>query len=147
MDFKKDRDRSFDFIRIIFMAVLINIPTDKRTKELLSVLLQDPQISLSNQIDSVNYGEGYELKYKNLSFRLYDDERSDQVAIDIDFKEGLLNWDKTFEKIIKQNPGKGVLKIEIDRHNKTSKEMQMEALRVIEEILKKENFSIAIELV
>jgi len=129
------------------MAVLINIPTDKRVKELLTVLLQDSQISLSSQIDSVHYGEGFELKYKNLFIRFFDDERSDQVRLDLDFREGRLNWDKAFEKIINQNRGKGVLKIEIDRHNEASKEIQMETTRIIEEVLKKENFSIAIESV
>lgn len=49
------------------MAVHLEITTDLRVKDLLPDLLDINGIEFSKEIDSVNYGEGFDLKYYGLT--------------------------------------------------------------------------------
>lgn len=125
------------------MAVQLEIVTDLRVKDLLPDLLDINGIEFSKEIDSVNYGEGFELKYNDLKLRLYDDERSDAALLDDDFRKGKLTWDQVFEKIVKNNIGKGLLKIEIDRHDNNPKDKQLDLAKAIIEKLKEKKYNVS----
>ncbi|NEN22824.1 hypothetical protein G3O08_04830 [Cryomorpha ignava] len=56
------------------------------------------KIEFIKEIDSDNYVEGFDLKYQDLSLRLYDDERSEEVLADIDFRNGKLTGIKPLKK-------------------------------------------------
>lgn len=124
------------------MAVYLEIATDLRVKDLLPDLLGINGIEFSKEIDSVNYGEGFDLKYYGLDLRLYDDERSDAALADDDFRKGELTWDQVFEKVVKNSSGKGLLKIEIERHDKCSKDKQLDLAKAIIEKLKEKKYNV-----
>ena len=122
------------------MSKNIEILTDLRVKDLLPILLKIPGVTSSGEIDSVNYGEGFDLTYKNLDLRLYDDLRSYEVMGDIDFQIGELSWDEAFQRIALTNKGHACLTIEIDRYEKETKEIQSEIRLKILDILKENGF-------
>ena len=72
------------------MAIYIKIATDLRVKDLLPYMQEIEKMWFSHEIDSVNYGEGYELKYMDLVLRLYDDIRSDAVLRDEEFRKATI---------------------------------------------------------
>jgi hypothetical protein len=109
------------------MAILIQILTDLRVKELLPILLEIPKLSFVKEIDSVNYGEGFDIKYGNLEIRLYDNQRSDEAMIDTEFLNGKINWDQAFEKVVNKFKGQVFLNIEIDRLDEQPKDERLDA--------------------
>jgi hypothetical protein len=109
------------------MAILIQILTDLRVKELLPILLEIPKLSFVKEIDSVNYGEGFDIKYGNLEIRIYDNQRSDEAMIDTEFLNGKINWDQAFEKVVNKFKGQVFLNIEIDRLDEQPKDERLDA--------------------
>ena len=123
------------------MAIHLEIKTDLRVKDLLPYILEVENIVFSYQIDSTNYGEGYELNFKDLELRLYDDDRSDETMMDLDFRTGKINWNEAFEKVVERKKGQGVLRIEVDRYEKHP-EIQQEAKKEIVDNLNKNGFAV-----
>ncbi len=119
------------------MSIHIEIKTDLRVKQFLSILLEIENIKLEYEIDSTNYGEGYHLTYKDLELRLHDTFRSDEAGCDIDFVNKEINWDQAFEKVVLKNAGDAFLEIEIDRDDDFEKNKQTELSELITDKLKK----------
>jgi hypothetical protein len=127
------------------MAILIKVLTDIRAKELLPTLLKLPKLNVVKEIDSLNYGEGFDITYEGLEIRLYDDYRSDEVMSDAEFLNGKISWDQAFDKAIIKFRGKVSLNIEIDRHHNQTKELRMEAATALSNLLKTSNFELTVE--
>jgi hypothetical protein len=128
------------------MAILIQILTDLRVKELLPILLEIPKLSFVKEIDSVNYGEGFDIKYGNLEIRLYDNQRSDEAMIDTEFLNGKINWDQAFEKVVNKFKGQVFLNIEIDRLDEQPKDERLDAATKISSFLKERNYESSVEI-
>jgi hypothetical protein len=128
------------------MAILIQILTDLRVKELLPILLEIPKLSFVKEIDSVNYGEGFDIKYGNLEIRLYDNQRSDEAMIDTEFLNGKINWDQAFEKVVNKFKGQVFLNIEIDRLDEQPKDERLDAAMKISGFLNERNYESSVEI-
>jgi hypothetical protein len=123
------------------MATHLEIETDLRVKDLLPYLLEIEKMHFSYEIDSANYGEGYELIYMDVILRLFDDDRSDEAMIDEDFINGKITWTQAFQKVVEKNKGQAVLKIELDRLDRFP-EIQQEAKKAIIDKLKIDGFKV-----
>lgn len=118
----------------------IEIQTDLRVHDLIDLLKKKCAIQDIREIDSVNYGEGYDFTYEEFPLRLYDDNRSDLVRVDTEFVSGKISWNESFEKVLQTMKGKGLLRIEIDRHNQYLKSKREKISSDIESFLIAEGF-------
>ncbi|MCX6180412.1 MAG: hypothetical protein NT150_00600 [Bacteroidetes bacterium] len=99
------------------MSKHIQIKTNQRVKELLPVLQSVKGVILNHAIDSLNHGEGYDLSFQDITFRIYDTERTDEVLMDKEFLNKTKSYEEVFNKVVLQNKDKSMLDLEIDRHD------------------------------
>ena len=125
------------------MAIYIEIKTDNRVKEIVPHLLEIDGFILTGEIDSMNYGEGFDFKYKDLSIRLFDDERTDEVLADENFQTNKETYEEVFSRIVDTNKGETTLRIEIDRFDQNT-DIQVEAADLIKQNLKTKKYDIAL---
>ena len=108
-----------------------------RVKDLLKVLqdIEGAQCHVLQEIDSVNYGEGYEVRIYGVKGRIYDDERSDEAMLDPDFIESKISWSEAMDRAAKKLQGEVWLKIEIDRWSESKVEIQESVIKSIKKYL------------
>jgi len=97
-------------------SITLRIITDLRVHDLINILKNVNGITNIRQIDSVNYGEGYDFEINDIPARIFDDIRSDMAVLDSDFIKGEIPWDQAFKRIMRRSEGNCYLTIEIDRH-------------------------------
>ena len=95
---------------------LIGIRTDDRVEVIVSCFVDALNWELLGEIDSDNYGEGYDLLYKGMEVRLYDDERSDEALHQI-YAGIFQDWEQAMEVAVAKMTGKVFLKFEVDRYD------------------------------
>lgn len=126
------------------MARYVSIQTDDRVHDIARLFDGHPDWVVLGEIDSVNYGEGYDLRFGDTPVRLFDTERSDEVLRDPRFKWGK-NWDTVFEDVVRRLQGKVSLWIEIDRYDETTAEPQEEAVVSTHELLTGAGYQVTID--
>jgi len=120
--------------------MLVRLKTDERVHEVIKIFQDALEWSVEGKIDSVNYGEGYDLRFCGVPVRLYDDERSDEVELRLARKtEG--SWDEIFRSVSRDMAGQVSLNFEIDRHDEASLQLHSQVARSIKEILIKGGYA------
>lgn len=116
-----------------------------RARELLSVLqmIEGAKCHIIHRIDSVNYGEGYEIRIYGVRGRIYDDDRSDEARQDKDFISERISWEEAMNRATEKMKGSVWLKIEIDRWSESKAEVQINVVRSIKDYLRKKEYNIA----
>ena len=127
------------------MEKTIEIKSDIRVVELLSILqsIEDAKCHVIHQIDSVNYGEGFEIRIYGVRGRIYDDDRSDVARQDEDFVAKEISWEEAMNRATKKMKDKVWLKIEIDRWSESKAEVQTSVLNSIKEHLMRKEYNVA----
>ena len=115
------------------MEKTIHVHTDMSVKDLLKVLqrIKDAQCHVLKEIDSVNYGLGFEIRIYGVKGRIYDDERSDEAMQDPDFVKNKISWSKAMKRAAKKLKGEVWLKIEIDRWSESKAPIQESVVKAI----------------
>nr|WKN34439.1 hypothetical protein K4G66_18850 [Tunicatimonas sp. TK19036] len=127
------------------MEKTIEVKSDMRVKELLSVLqmIEDAKCHVIQRIDSVNYGEGYEIRIYGVRGRIYDDDRSDEARQDKDFISKRISWEEAMNRAAEKMKENVWLKIEIDRWSESKAEVQANVVRSIRDYLRKNEYNVA----
>ena len=102
------------------MGQIIEIKTEQLVHEFVWIFNNETGIEIIKEIDSVNYGIGFDLSVQNIPCRLYDESIANGIEYD---KEGCL-------------------KIEIDRFNHFTENEQTNAADYIKGIIQQANFKI-----
>ena len=123
------------------MAIRLEVKTDLRVKDFVQFFACEKDWKILGEIDSMNYGEGYDLTFNSVPVRLYDDLRSDAALQHPNYKLGK-NWDEIFELIVKEFRGNAYVNYEVDRYDTTPLQDQEKAMSSIIHIVRERGFEI-----
>jgi hypothetical protein len=123
------------------MKTYLSVKTDLRVHDIVKYFEGTPGWTIIHEIDSLNFGEGYDLDYVGVRVRLFDDERSDEVLAHPKFKIGN-NWDEIFAEVQKRMTGQVSLHFEINRHLQANQRKATEAVLSIIKILKSQGLEV-----
>lgn len=117
------------------MGTWVTLRTDDRVRDVVPLFRQTEGVRIIREIDSANYGEGYDLEIGGVPARLYDDTRSDEAHADPQWKAGCCDWEEAFHHAARRLRGEAFLTFEIDRYDKHPEEARLRASQWIEQLL------------
>jgi hypothetical protein len=116
------------------MVRWVNVHTDDRVADIVRHFETAPGWKVLGAIDSVNWGEGYDLKWRGVPVRLHDEERSDKV---MSRRQGACvrgDWDRLFQVVVEEMSGKVTLTFAIDHWGEADPQLYpdvADAIRVV----------------
>ena len=117
------------------MPIYATIKTNLRVRDVATYFRGESGWQVLQEIDSVNYGEGYDLQYQSVKVRLYDSDRTEAVLVHPRVKSHE-NYQEIFVEAKKECAGRLFLYFEIDRCDESSPELQKKAFLSISIIVK-----------
>ncbi|MCA9399385.1 MAG: hypothetical protein KC618_06525 [Candidatus Omnitrophica bacterium] len=117
----------------------ISVKTERSVHQLKDLLLKSKDWKLDKEVDSMNFGEGYDLYYLSVPVRLYDEERTDAAILRMNTCGG--SWEDNFKTIQKQYKDKAVVEVVVDYDEQCSKDEVEKTAGAIKNLLLKNGFS------
>ena len=116
-----------------------------RVKSLLALLqkIDGAKCHVLQELDSLDYGEGYEIRIYGVVGRVYDDERSDEALTNADFINKKISWSEAMNEASKKLKGEVMLKIEIDRFSESKAEIQQDVIQSLKQELLSRKLNVA----
>ncbi|MCA9405986.1 MAG: hypothetical protein KC684_05570 [Candidatus Omnitrophica bacterium] len=117
----------------------ISVKTERSVHQLKDLLLKSKDWKLDKEVDSMNFGEGYDLYYLSVPVRLYDEERTDAAILRMNTRGG--SWEDNFKTIQKEYKDQAVVEFVVDYDEKLSKNDVEKTTAVIKTLLLDNGFS------
>ncbi len=121
--------------------MLVNLRTDDRVSDVVECFRNASGWSIVRAIDSVNFGEGYELEHRGTTVILYDDVRSDEVHRRL---HGVIRpefWEAEFPNVVADMRGEIDLTFDVDRWQRSSTTSQRDTVHTLAQVLRKAGYA------
>ncbi len=113
----------------------LQLRTDERVCNVVRHFERRAGWTIVREIDSANYGEGYDLLFGSVPVRLYDDQRSDEVMRRIARHAERTEWEREITEVARDMAGTVWLQFEIDRWNEATPEDRERAVENLRQSL------------
>ncbi len=125
------------------MSANLKIKTDDRVARLAQIIAQNSRWRVVRELESLNYGEGFELSFQGLCATLHDSERSDEVYIEerTHGEFGYLRYEEVFSEVVERMRGQVELTIEFDRWDEMP-HLLSEAVENAQSLLEKHGYPV-----